>query len=163
VFTQSVVLRFKPDSWKGATMMSKFGFVAMILAMTAGCARVSGDGGSGPDSEVSPITVSAYKNQSYLMPLDDGKTGGGYLLRVPLKVPSGTISGVDYSCDGSDECAHVFECPASVRCGPDHAERVTYDGDQAIWWGWTDSGMVKDAVLKFKVHVTGAEPENPPC
>jgi hypothetical protein len=139
-------------------MISKFVPIAVILAITSGCATSDKSESTG-----SPITVSVYKNQSYLMPLDVGRISGGYLLRIPLKVPSGTITSVDFSCDGSDECAHIFECPDGDRCGPDHQSRVTYDGNQAIWWGWTDQGMVKDAVLKFRLHFTGGSPVNPPC
>ncbi len=144
-------------------MIAKFVPIALILAMAAGCATDDGNEGPGPGSEGSPLAVNVSKNQNYLMPLDNGEINGGYLLRVELKVPSGRIFAVDYGCDGGDECAHVHECPSADRCGPDHLYRVTYDGNKATWWGWTDSGMVKDAQLKFKVHFTGAESPSPPC
>jgi hypothetical protein len=142
-------------------MLSKVGSVALILAITASCAT-GGNGESGADSPGSPLTKSVSKNQSFVMPLDDAQINGGYLLRVSLKVPSGQIGRVEFSCEGKDVCAHVFACPATDRCGPNHQAGVTYDGDEATWWGWTDAGMADDAFLKFKIHFTGAEPPPPP-
>ncbi len=148
-------------------MLSKVGSIALILAVTAGCSGSCGTGGSVADdptaeSPGSPATKTVNKNQSFVTPLDAAAINGGYLLRVDLKVPSGQIVSVDYSCHGKDECAHVFACPATDRCGPDHPTGITYDGNEATWWGWTDSGMVKDAVLQFKIHFKGADPEKPP-
>jgi len=146
-------------------MLSRAGSIAAILAITAGCA--AGGGGNGDidaESPGSPLNKTVSKNQSFVTPLDEAEINGGYLLRVDLRVPKGQILHVDYSCDGKDECAHVFACSATDRCGPDHQSGITYDGNEAIWWGWTDTGMVNDAKLEFKIHFTGAEPPPaPPC
>ena len=146
-------------------MLLKVGSIALILAITAGCA--TGGGGTGePEAESpgSPLAKTVSKNLSFVTPLDDAQIDGGYLLRVDFQVPSGKIAHVDYSCDGKDACPHVFECPATNHCGPDHQSAITYDGDKATWWGWTDTGMVSDAELRFKIHFTGADaPAAPPC
>jgi hypothetical protein len=139
-------------------MIAKLVPVALALAVMSGCAT---SGGS--DSPGSPLVVDVSKNQSFVKPLDDAKIGGGFLLRVDFKVASGRIFSVDYTCSGGDVCAHVFECPAGGRCGSDHPDRVTFDGNLATWWGWTDTGMVTDARLKFDVHYTDADPTPPPC
>jgi hypothetical protein len=145
-------------------MQSKIGPAMLVFAVLAGCATgPDGNDGPGSDSDGSPSTLTVSKNQSFLAPLDDAKVGGGYLLRVPLTVPSGRIFSVDYTCAGAD-CPHVFECPDGSHCGPDHPHRITYDGGKAMWWGWTDVGMVGDATLTFKIHFTDAEPPpKPPC
>ncbi len=144
-------------------MLLKVGSVALLLAITAGCAT-GGSGGPAEESATSPLAKTVSKNKSYVMPLDTAQVNGGYLLRVDLKVPSGQIGSVDFHCEGKDVCAHVFACPATDRCGPDHPSGITYDGNEATWWGWTDAGMAKDAELEFKIHFTGADPEKaPPC
>jgi hypothetical protein len=148
-------------------MLSKIGSIALILAVTAGCAT---GGGPAEDSPGSPLIKVVSKNQSFVTPLDDAHMNGGYLLRVDLRVQSGQIARVDFKCQGKDVqdskgvCPHVFACPATGRCGPDHTSSVTIDGNEATWWGWTDAGMADDANLRFEVHFTGAEPPPaPPC
>jgi hypothetical protein len=139
-------------------MIARFFPIALFVAVVAGCA------GSESESPGSPIAVNTTKNVNYVMPLDDAKINGGYLLHVNLKIPSGQIVAIDYDCEGGgDACAHIHECSAGDRCGSDHEERVVFNGKEATWWGWTEDGMTTDATLKFKIHFVRADPATPPC
>lgn len=85
------------------------------------------------------------KNRQYVDP--PVKAGdNGHLLEVNLH-ESGTISSVDYDCIGTP-CGWVHPCDAAQCNG--HDIPVELKGNDAIWWGWSNSG--DNCVLVFTVH-----------
>jgi hypothetical protein len=85
------------------------------------------------------------KNTAYVQP--PVKAGdNGHLLRVDLSAPS-TITSVDYDCIGSP-CGWVHPCDAAQCKG--HDVPVELKGNDAIWWGWSNSG--DNCVLVFTVN-----------
>ena len=85
------------------------------------------------------------KNKQYVQP--PVKAGdNGHLLEVNLH-ESGTITSVDYDCIGSP-CGWVHPCDAAQCNG--HDIPVELKGNDAIWWGWSNSG--DNCVLVFTVH-----------
>ncbi len=85
------------------------------------------------------------KNDRYVQP--PVKAGdNGHLLRVDLHAP-GTITSVDYDCIGSP-CGWVHPCDQAQCAG--HSVPVELNGNDAIWWGWSNSG--DNCVLVFTVN-----------
>jgi hypothetical protein len=85
------------------------------------------------------------KNDQYVQP--PVKAGdNGHLLRIDLR-EAGNITRVDYDCIGNP-CGWVHPCDGAQCKG--HDVPVELKGNEAIWWGWTNSG--DNCVLVFTVH-----------
>ncbi len=93
-------------------------------------------------------TFSISKGDSAVRALDQCGDGGT-CFAVNLSVPSGTITSINYSCQGK-VCPWVHPCPDNGKCGA-HSREYVVNGPNAEWYGWTNSGD-RDAVYTFQIH-----------